>query len=714
MRKIIHLLVSALTFVTFGASSALAQNFCIPNPPDGCPSPALAIVATSSVLYVDARVCVGDGSSWARDENATPPVGGPTRDLVKALEFAKQHEEITEIRIASGTAYCPSSSADKTFDIRPGLRVIAGWRGIAPGGGNPDEFLQGGAILSGVMPNGDHSFHTVTAIAPVAGTILQNLAIYDGIDRADSSNPYRGGGGLHVREGIIELIDCNFVNNSSRAFGGAIFVYHGTLWIDHDPTGVSQPTRERSTHSFFGSNRAPAGTAIAGEQSDVYVTRADFEKNWMLDQSDASSEYLPIYAGGVILVGGVGPEHRVLLDRCSTHNNHQQLTCSDCPDRSHISSELGGVLCVLSQASGTLVTVDRSDFSDEASINGGGIYAYNSDLVVCRTSFRDVRAGSESFGCSPNCPVSRGGSILYDGGSAGGSLYVASCRFQSSSEDIMSDVVGYSGEGAGIDVVSSTSDCEIVNCSFTALSTRPLTYPGDNTGKGATIATASPMRLSHVTLRNNLAGGLLSTASTGYFIIENSILWNPPFQNGRQVKGVSSASSFAYSDIFLASSATETGIGVINSDPQFVDTGDLNEYRIENIVMSNGTAFSPCYNSGNQALAVVDICNLDSDCYDTDLVSVDLEDYFDYPVAFHTRIRPQFGEVDMGAYEIGVSDQCKCPVDFNEDGGNDGADVEEFYQMWQEGATCTDVNCDGGVDGADLEYFFEKWEAGEC
>lgn len=56
----------------------------------------------------------------------------------------------------------------------------------------------------------------------------------------------------------------------------------------------------------------------------------------------------------------------------------------------------------------------------------------------------------------------------------------------------------------------------------------------------------------------------------------------------------------------------------------------------------------------------------------------------------------------------------RCIADFNEDGGVDGADVEAFFEAWENGGTAADVNDDGGVDGSDVEYFFERWSDGGC
>jgi len=60
--------------------------------------------------------------------------------------------------------------------------------------------------------------------------------------------------------------------------------------------------------------------------------------------------------------------------------------------------------------------------------------------------------------------------------------------------------------------------------------------------------------------------------------------------------------------------------------------------------------------------------------------------------------------------------QCPAPcfADFNEDGGIDGRDVEDFFVAWAFSESRSDVNVDGGVDGTDVEVFFGLWSSGEC
>ena len=55
-----------------------------------------------------------------------------------------------------------------------------------------------------------------------------------------------------------------------------------------------------------------------------------------------------------------------------------------------------------------------------------------------------------------------------------------------------------------------------------------------------------------------------------------------------------------------------------------------------------------------------------------------------------------------------------CFADFNQDGGIDGADVDAFFDAWENGESGADVNEDGGIDGTDVSAFFDAWESGGC
>lgn len=62
----------------------------------------------------------------------------------------------------------------------------------------------------------------------------------------------------------------------------------------------------------------------------------------------------------------------------------------------------------------------------------------------------------------------------------------------------------------------------------------------------------------------------------------------------------------------------------------------------------------------------------------------------------------------------GLTIEFVCFGDFNEDGGINGEDVEEFFRAWVEGDLVADGNGDGGIDGIDIEAFFVVWERGSC
>ncbi len=70
--------------------------------------------------------------------------------------------------------------------------------------------------------------------------------------------------------------------------------------------------------------------------------------------------------------------------------------------------------------------------------------------------------------------------------------------------------------------------------------------------------------------------------------------------------------------------------------------------------------------------------------------------------------------VSRGHGQLTIDLSTACPADFNQDGGVDGADVNAFYQAWENGDSLADVNCDGGVDGSDITVFFAAWENGGC
>lgn len=72
------------------------------------------------------------------------------------------------------------------------------------------------------------------------------------------------------------------------------------------------------------------------------------------------------------------------------------------------------------------------------------------------------------------------------------------------------------------------------------------------------------------------------------------------------------------------------------------------------------------------------------------------------------------GSVFFDDLQFGPISCPPCISDFNRDGGIDGADLEAFFDAWEDGGSRADVNQDGGIDGADVGVFFTAWERSSC
>ncbi len=88
---------------------------------------------------------------------------------------------------------------------------------------------------------------------------------------------------------------------------------------------------------------------------------------------------------------------------------------------------------------------------------------------------------------------------------------------------------------------------------------------------------------------------------------------------------------------------------------------------------------------------------------------------------FPTFVQSQVGTFWQGQFRrvtLREAELCRpcppCAADFNNDGGIDGADVNDFFDAWGAGVPCADVNNDGGIDGADVQHFFTVWQNGGC
>lgn len=70
------------------------------------------------------------------------------------------------------------------------------------------------------------------------------------------------------------------------------------------------------------------------------------------------------------------------------------------------------------------------------------------------------------------------------------------------------------------------------------------------------------------------------------------------------------------------------------------------------------------------------------------------------------------GSSTQAASGIAIRTSCRCPADYNADGGVDADDTIAFFADWDAGRSDADFNGDLGVDADDVIAYFARWDAG--
>ncbi len=70
------------------------------------------------------------------------------------------------------------------------------------------------------------------------------------------------------------------------------------------------------------------------------------------------------------------------------------------------------------------------------------------------------------------------------------------------------------------------------------------------------------------------------------------------------------------------------------------------------------------------------------------------------------------GSSAQAASGIAIRTSCRCPADYNADGGVDADDTIAFFADWDAGRSEADFNGDRGVDADDVIAYFARWDAG--
>lgn len=204
------------------------------------------------------------------------------------------------------------------------------------------------------------------------------------------------GAALTLENSSAEIIDCEFIDNESGSYAGAIYSVDsdvlisrgtftnnstgdfggGAIYIEDAPTGVS------ITDSSFTANSAEWGGAIVVDNSDLVVNHSEFTDNY----TDYSSVGMSADFGGagIYLYGG-----------------NLQVSDSAFNENSTPETSAGGAIHVYEGS----LSVDRSEFSRNVAGQGPAIYSYGdgdptydlgASISVTRSKFKlNVNIGDD-------------------------------------------------------------------------------------------------------------------------------------------------------------------------------------------------------------------------------------------------------------------------------------------------------------------------------
>lgn len=303
--------------------------------------PVGEIPFSGRVVYADAAAATGgDGRSWATAYSA----------LTAALEDAGR--DGAEVRVAAGT-YRPGGDRASSFVLRPGVRLVGGYRGDVR---EPSRHV--------TVLDGNGGYHVLVG---ANGTTIDGLTIRGG--RADGEGYAGKGGGLVAyRDGpqgrpnaetaggfSMTISRCVFTNNVARD-GGAVYSY--------------DRARLRFADCAFAGNRADNGGAVL----DRVGVESVFERCEFIGNE-------AMWRGGALYVD---------------YGSRPRLT--GCVFRGNSTGGHGGAIFSVSRASqleNSVVALDDCRFEDNAAKGDGGAAAFCDSSIgtITNCAFAGNRAG---------------------------------------------------------------------------------------------------------------------------------------------------------------------------------------------------------------------------------------------------------------------------------------------------------------------------------
>ncbi|HTQ02840.1 MAG TPA: right-handed parallel beta-helix repeat-containing protein [Polyangiaceae bacterium] len=425
------------------------------------------------------------------------------------------------------------------------------------------------------------------------------------------------GGAIAVNGGVsVSVTDSVFSANSAALNGAALDIGNATAVV---------------SHTTFEQGVSEGGAGIQADlDSNLSLSWCNFESNVATDGSAVGSE------------GTVAMENSTFTDDVSAVDQgvvtvRGALTVEHCD----FLSNQGSALLVLTGSGNCGATVAYTDFAYGSATNGSGISALACPVDVTASSFAHDRvtgdgAGIYADGNSAGLSVS-GSTFQDEAADQGGAIYADALTL--TSDDFVAN--GASNGGAVVVTTSATSitDCRFLQNDAAVSGGGLLTYaPADivstvlaqNTAEqsGGALAYLGTglLRLTNVTVADNVAAGDAAVAVMGTILVENSIFWHDTAADFALANGLTSDSA-SMPNLF-ASNLSGTYPNLTSFDPLFVGP-TYGNYRL-----SDG---SPCIDHADDARAPL-----------TDLLgNARVDEHANTPCPSCT------GIADMGAYEYG-------------------------------------------------------------
>lgn len=274
------------------------------------------------ILHVNETANGSLGTSWPE----------AFRDLNVALSAAGPGDQIW---VAQGT-YTPNTrtqvfdARSVTFELKPGIEVYGGF---PRGGGNGTFEARAPAMFTTVLSgdrNGDddtggdpseNAYHVVTCLG-ANGSRLDGVTISGG--NANGSFDTQGGG-LHITDSDLRVVDCMFRNNSAKLGGGGMYIRRGSpylsncLFLENSALGspasggaiYGKDSTFTTVNCLFNGNTANfSGGAVYNSVGAIRLANCTLAHNRVLASSGTG--------GGVYNTGAVG----TTLSNCILWHNY--------------------------------------------------------------------------------------------------------------------------------------------------------------------------------------------------------------------------------------------------------------------------------------------------------------------------------------------------------------------------------------------------------